>query len=142
MNAAEPKSLILFDGVCNLCNSAVNFIIDRDPEGRFEFAPLQSPLGESTLSEKGMTDASNLSTMVLVEDGRCFTRSTAALRIGRRLKFPWPLLYGMIIVPRFLRDWLYNRVAKNRYRWFGKHETCRMPTAELAARFRDTARQM
>lgn len=140
MSERGPKSLILFDGVCNLCSASVNFIINRDPHERFEFAPLQSPLGQKTLAEHGLSESSNLSTMVLIEDDRCFTRSSAAPRVARHLKFPWPMLYITILIPRFLRDAFYNWIARNRYRWFGKRDACRMPTPELASRFRSEIR--
>ncbi len=133
MPHTEPV-VVLFDGVCNLCNAAVRFIIDRDPAGRFQFAPLQSAAGQELLSRHGL-DAEQLQTIVLVEDGRAYTRSTAALRIARRLRAPWSLLYGLIALPAPLRDWAYDLVGRNRYRWFGRRESCRIPTPEERARF-------
>lgn len=126
--------VVLFDGVCNLCNSAVNFIIDRDPGAAFRFAPLQSEPGR-TLTTRCSVDLAATDSLILVEGDRYYVRSTAALRIARRLTGAWPLCYGFILVPRPLRDWAYDWIARNRYRWFGKRETCRLPTPEDRARF-------
>ena len=128
--------LILFDGVCNLCAWAVRFIIERDPCGVFRFAALQSETGRRHLEAHGLPTDS-LGTFVLIEDGAAFTESTAALRVARRLSFPWPLCYAAIVLPRFVRDPLYRFIARNRYRWFGKQDSCLMPTPELRARFVD-----
>jgi predicted DCC family thiol-disulfide oxidoreductase YuxK len=125
--------VILFDGVCNLCNGAVQFVIERDPAARFGFAALQSPVAARLMGSGG--SGSRLDSIVLLEDGRVWTQSTAALRIARRLRFPWPAAYAMIVVPRPLRDWIYNLVARNRYRWFGQREMCMVPTPALRARF-------
>ena len=128
------RSIVLFDGVCNLCNGAVQFIINRDPEGRFSFASLQSAAGQARLREFGLsTDA--FDSFVLVEGGKAYTRSTAALRIARQLPGPWRFLYALIIVPRPLRDWAYDLVARNRYRLFGRRDSCMIPTPELKAKF-------
>lgn len=127
-------NVVLFDGVCNVCNSAVNFIIDRDPQARFHFASLQSPQGIA-LAESHGVDATKLSTMVLIDGGRAYTNSTALLRVARRLRAPWPLAYVGMIVPRALRDVAYRFLVANRYRWFGKSESCRVPTPEIRSRF-------
>jgi predicted DCC family thiol-disulfide oxidoreductase YuxK len=127
-------SLVLFDGVCNLCNGVVQFIIARDPHGRFQFAALQSAAARRVIEEHGALDRLP-DAIVLVEDGRLYTRSTAALRIARRLTFPWPLTVVLLAVPRPLRDWVYTLFASRRYRWFGRRETCMMATPELRARF-------
>lgn len=126
--------IILFDGVCNLCNGAVNFVIDRDTGGHFKFAALQSEAARALMTEHTLPPGA-LDSIVLVEDGRVYQRSDAALRIARRLRGIWPLLYGFMIVPRFIRDRVYDVVAANRYRWFGKEDACRVPTPELRARF-------
>lgn len=128
-------AVVLFDGVCNLCNGAVNFIIDRDPSARFRFAALQSDQAAGLLAPLGRVPEAEPSSFVLVEDGRVYERSTAALRVARKLPGAWKLFYAFIIVPRPLRDAVYRFVARNRYRWFGKAEACRMPTPELRARF-------
>ncbi len=130
----SPNPIILFDGVCNLCNGAVNFIIDRDPEARFRLAALQSDVGQSILREHQLSTA-DFDTIVLVEGDTIFSKSTAALRISKRLSGGWPLFYMLIIIPRWFRDWVYNWVSRNRYKWFGKQEACRIPTPELRSRF-------
>jgi predicted DCC family thiol-disulfide oxidoreductase YuxK len=126
--------VVLFDGVCNLCNGAVNFVIDRDPEGYFKFAALQSDEGQDLLDAVGAADT-GLSSIILVEEGKVYRQSTAALRIARRLSGAWPLLYLFIVVPRPLRDLVYDWIANNRYDWFGKRDQCRIPTPDLQARF-------
>jgi predicted DCC family thiol-disulfide oxidoreductase YuxK len=132
--APDGPALVLFDGVCNLCNGAVNFIIDRDPAAYFRFAPLQSDAAREHLAGTSAS-AADLDTIVLIEDGTAYVRSTAALRIARRLTAPWPLLSLFVAVPRPLRDAIYNWIAQNRYDWFGKRDQCRLPTPELKARF-------
>ncbi|WP_059051325.1 thiol-disulfide oxidoreductase DCC family protein [Paenibacillus senegalimassiliensis] len=129
-----PEYIVLFDGVCHLCQGAVKFIIKRDSKQKFHFASLQSPSARRLLKEAGL-DGESLETMILIEQGVYHTRSTAALRIARALRFPWPLLYTFILVPKPWRDVVYTAIAKRRYRWFGKDEVCMMPTAELKARF-------
>jgi len=131
---SASSSIVLFDGVCNLCDSTVLFVIDRDPEGRFRFASLQSEVGARLLAEHDLPE-DTLDTFVLIEDGRAFVRSTAALRVARRLPFPWWLLGAFLLVPAALRDPVYRWVARNRYRWFGTRESCRVPTPELRERF-------
>ena len=128
----EP--IILFDGVCNLCNSAVNFVIKRDKKSVFKFATLQSDLARKILSDNSLL-FTDLNSFVLVENGVIYTRSTAALRVCRYLKGLWPLMFGFIIVPRFIRDLIYNWISKNRYRWFGKKESCMIPTPDVLTRF-------
>ena len=126
--------VILFDGVCNLCNASVLFIIDRDPRGHFAFAPLQSDYAAAQLREHGR-QGDGLTTVILIEDGQVYDRSSAALRIARRLSGLWPLLSVFRIVPRPLRDLAYDWLARHRYRWFGRTEACRLPTPELRTRF-------
>jgi predicted DCC family thiol-disulfide oxidoreductase YuxK len=129
--------VILFDGVCNLCNGFVQFVIARDRGGYFRFGPLQSAAAQRLIDAAGGS-RSLPDSMVLVADGRLWTRSSAALRIARRLSFPWPLLYALVVVPRPVRDWIYNIVASNRYDWFGRRDVCMTPTAELRGRFIET----
>jgi len=133
-NHSSPHAIVFFDGVCNLCNGAVNFIIDRDPDAYFRFAPLQSDAADQMLSHTDAADA-DLSIIVLLEGGTMYTRSTAALRIARHLSGPWPLLSAFLVVPCPLRDAVYDWVAANRYRWFGRRDQCRVPTPVLKARF-------
>ncbi len=130
------RPLVLFDGVCNLCNAAINFLIDHDPEATLRFASLQSTGGRAAIVRSGgEPPEGDPSTILLIEGGRIYARSTAALRVARRLGWPYKLLYAFIVVPRPLRDAVYEWVARNRYRWFGKSEVCRVPTPELRARF-------
>lgn len=128
--------IILFDGVCNLCSGSVNFIIKRDDDGAFKFAPLQSEAGVRFVEEYNIQDE-GLETFVLVEDGNAYTRSTAALRALRRLGGLWGLLYVFIVIPTPMRDAVYNFVARNRYRWFGKQDECMIPGPEIKDRFLD-----
>jgi len=136
LNSLESidRPIILFDGVCNLCNSAVNFIIKRDKEKKFRFAPLQSPAGESLLNQYELS-TSDLQSFVLIEEKKAFTKTTAALRVTKYLYTPWPMMQAFLVVPTFLRDPVYNFIARNRYKWFGKKEECMVPTAELRSRF-------
>ncbi|WP_028540244.1 thiol-disulfide oxidoreductase DCC family protein [Paenibacillus sp. J14] len=128
------EHVILFDGVCHLCQGAVKFIIKHDPAGRFRFASLQSQAGSRLLQAAGAHEKS-LDSVVLIENGTYYIRSAAALRIARGLRYPWPLLYALIVIPKGLRDAVYQFIAKHRYRWFGKDETCLVPTRELRERF-------
>jgi predicted DCC family thiol-disulfide oxidoreductase YuxK len=134
MAQAAEHPLILFDGVCNLCNASVDLLIRHDPAAHFRFASLQSPLARRRLSSHGL-DPDALSSIVLVEGNRAFTRSAAALRIARRLPLLRPLAYIGAVLPAPLGDWLYDAIASHRYRWFGKRDTCRIPTAEERSRF-------
>jgi predicted DCC family thiol-disulfide oxidoreductase YuxK len=133
-NKTGGKSIVLIDGVCHLCQGLVRFIIPRDPKARFLFAPLQSETAGRMLSAGGL-GSDQLNTVVLVENGTCYTESAAVLRIARGLRFPWPAAYIFILVPRPLRDALYRLVARNRYRWFGRDEQCLLPTPEIRKRF-------
>ncbi len=126
--------IVLFDGVCNLCHESVNFIIDRDPQQQFRFASLQSEVGEKLLAQYELPTV-YLRSLVLVEGHRVFTKSTAALKIARRLDGLWPLCYIFIVFPPAIRDFFYDIVARNRYRFFGKSNACRYPTAADRARF-------
>ncbi len=128
------KTIVLFDGVCNFCNSSVNFIIKHDTKNYFRFAPLQSEAGKQLLKQFGQ-DPLKLDSLVLIENNILYKRSTAALRIAKQLNGAYFLLYGFIIIPRFLRDGVYNYIGSNRYKWFGKKDSCMIPTAEMKERF-------
>ncbi|MED4727864.1 thiol-disulfide oxidoreductase DCC family protein [Aneurinibacillus migulanus] len=130
----EQQAVLLFDGVCNLCSQAVLFIIPRDPEGTVHFASLQSDTGQRLLTWHGLSP-DKLDTIVLIEAGKSYIKSTAALKIAQKLYRLWPLLYVFIIIPRPLRDAVYDWIARNRYRWFGKKEQCLMPTPAIRERF-------
>jgi len=126
--------LVLYDGTCGLCNRSVQLILRHDRRGRFHFAALQSDVGRAMLERHGLpVDA--LDTVVLVEDGHACTKSTAALRIARRMDAPWPALGALRLVPRPVRDFFYDRVAKSRYRIFGRVDACMLPPPEVRARF-------
>ncbi len=128
------SAIILFDGVCNFCNGSVNFIIERDQEAYFKFAPLQSEIGQKLLDEHGINKMETDS-VVLIEEGKAYVRTTAALRIARNLSGAWRWFYGFIVVPSFFRDIFYKLFAKYRYRMFGKQDACMMPTPEIRERF-------
>lgn len=134
LEKASGRDIILFDGVCNLCSTAVDFILDRDPKGNFAFASLQSEAGQEVLSHYGLS-TENFDSVVLVRNGRVFQKSRAALEIASRLSGAWPLLQFFKVVPRFISDTAYNFIGKNRYRFFGKRETCRFPTPDIRSRF-------
>lgn len=131
---AVEHPVILFDGVCNLCNNSVLFVIKRDPKKKFRFASLQSEFGRNQMRNFRLDD-SELNSVLLVKQDKLFQKSNAALEIARQLTGGWPLLYGFIIIPSFIRDGVYNWISRNRYRWFGRKEACMIPTPELKARF-------
>ncbi len=130
----NKESIILFDGVCNLCNSSVNFIIDRDKNKLFRFASLQSEAGKDLL-KKFNSDSENLDSVVVITNGKLHKKSSAALKIASMLPAPYPLASAFLIIPPFIRDKIYDYIAANRYKWFGKKDSCRMPDADLKSRF-------
>lgn len=134
MNNFEGKSIIFFDGVCNLCNSSVNFIIKHDKKKQFLFASLQSDVAKEILlqynSKKIMLDS-----IILLENGLIYEKSTAALKISKHLNHGFYLLFIFIFIPKFFRDSIYTYIAKNRYKWYGKKDSCMIPTKELKDRF-------
>ena len=134
MNKQFTHSIILFDGVCNLCNGAVNFVIKRDPGNVFKFAPLQEKQGALLLKTHAI-DIQKLDSIVLIENGNVYTKSSAALRIARKMSNLWPLFFVLLIIPNFIRDGVYDFIAKNRYKWFGKKEQCMIPTPGLREKF-------
>ncbi len=136
-NLPKNKKIILFDGVCNLCNNAINFIIEHDKKDVFRFASLQSDLGKKLVSERGI-DPEVLDTIYLIEPGVVYyEKSTAALKIAEDLSGGYSFMKYFIYLPKFIRDGVYNLVASNRYSWFGKKESCMIPTPELKAKFLD-----
>lgn len=130
----KQQPLILFDGVCNFCNGAVNFTIKRDKKAIIQYAPLQSEKGRLFLRQYNLP-VEEMRSFIFIEDGKVYMRSTAALRVCRYLRGGWPACYGLIIVPGFIRDGIYNWVAKNRYKWFGKKDQCMVPSPEVRRRF-------
>ena len=130
----QNRPVVIFDGVCELCNASVDFIMKWEKRPDLLFTANQNEPGRKIMEKHGQ-DPDSVSTIFLYENGKLYSRSTAALRIARRLKFPLNLLYAGMILPRFLRDAVYKWIARNRYRWFGKKDTCRMPSPEEMARF-------
>lgn len=130
----NDKPVLLFDGVCRLCTGAVSFIIKRDPRARLLFASLQSAAGQQLLAQFRLERAV-FSTLVLIDGPRCYTKSTAVLRVCKYLSGLWPLLYGLILIPRPLRDLVYDWIARNRHAWFGRQDACPVPTEEVKGRF-------
>lgn len=128
------QPILLFDGVCNLCDDMVQQVIKRDRKGKFMFASLQSDTGQALL-KKFNRPTNDFDSFVIVEGDKHYTKSTAALRVLRGFGGGWKLMYGFIVIPKFIRDGVYNLIAKNRYRWYGKKDQCMMPTPELKARF-------
>jgi predicted DCC family thiol-disulfide oxidoreductase YuxK len=126
--------VVVFDGYCVLCDGWVSFIMARDHRHLFRFAPLQGRAGQRLLNAAG-PDAAGGESVVLVLDGRAYTKSTAALRIFGLLDYPWTLLQGLLIVPRVLRDAVYDLVARNRYAWFGRRTSCRLPSPQEQSLF-------
>ena len=132
----SPERLLFFDGVCNLCNGLVQFIIRHDKHDRFHFAPLQGSAGHRFLQAERL-DPDTLDSLVYRRKGKVLTRSTAALYVARDLGGFWSIAYAFILIPRFIRDAAYDLVARERYKWFGKRENCMVPTKELLERFLD-----
>lgn len=134
MNKNVNKKIVLFDGVCNLCSNSVQFILKRDKKNQFLFGSLQGKAGQEYLAKFNLP-ANTFNSFMLVEGDTLYTRSAAALRMLKYVGGGWSLLYAFIIVPKFIRDGVYNLVAKNRYKWFGKKEACWIPTPALKAKF-------
>ncbi len=133
---SSQRPVIYFDGVCNLCNGAIQFIIKRDKKKQFQFASLQGKAGTELLQKHNLP-LDDFNSFILTEGDKIYTKSTAALRVARKLSGGWKLLYGFMIVPRFIRNGVYNVIAKNRYKWFGRKDECMIPTPELKERFLD-----
>ncbi|WP_036833945.1 thiol-disulfide oxidoreductase DCC family protein [Pontibacillus litoralis] len=129
------KQIVLFDGVCHFCSQSVQFIIKRDKQERFQFASLQGEVGQQLLTQYHTKN--NINSMVLIQEGRVYTRSTAALKIANELDGAWKLCCACIIIPRFMRDKVYDIIANNRYKWFGKKDVCTIPSPQMRKRFLD-----
>lgn len=125
--------VILFDGVCNFCDASVQFILNRDPKGIFQFASLQSEAGQNLVKKHNVP--ADVDSMILIEDDKVYYKSTAALRISRHLQGAWKWLYGLIIIPSPIRNIVYDLIAKNRYKWFGQKESCMLPPPNIRKRF-------
>ncbi|TXG39651.1 thiol-disulfide oxidoreductase DCC family protein [Seonamhaeicola maritimus] len=135
INVPKSKKLILFDGVCNLCNNSVQYVIKHDKKNMFLFAPLQSKIGEEIIQAYNI-DTSKIDSILLYTPEKGINhKSTAALKIAHQLGFPRNLMGIFFIIPPFIRNWIYDYVAKNRYKWYGKKEACMIPTPELKSKF-------
>ncbi len=130
----NTKSLILFDGMCNFCNTSVNNIIKYDKKNVFKFAAIQSDAGKKLLTEHSM-DTLKIDSILLIENNTVFTKSTAVLKIAKQLSGRYKLCYAFIIIPTFMRDVVYDLIARNRYKWFGKKESCMIPSIEVREKF-------
>ncbi|HEX5152014.1 MAG TPA: thiol-disulfide oxidoreductase DCC family protein [Parafilimonas sp.] len=137
MNEPEKHPVILFDGVCNLCYTSVQYVIKHDPQKVFRFASLQSPFAQKILTGQNLS-SNDYRSFILFAGNKIYTRSTAALLVARRLSGFAKFLYVFMILPKFMRDAAYNIIAKNRYKWFGKKQDCRLPAPELKNLFLDT----
>ena len=137
MNELGKHPVILFDGLCNLCSASVQYVIKHDPQRIFRFASLQSPRAQKILSGHNLS-LNDYSSFVLFTGNKIYTRSTAALMVAKKISGIAKLLYPLIILPKFIRDTVYNIIAKNRYKWFGKKQACWLPTPELKNLFLDT----
>ncbi len=136
-NIPENKKIVLFDGVCNLCNNAIQRIIKNDKKDIFRFASLQSDLGKKLVAERGM-DPEEIDSIILIDPGVAYyKKSTAALEISRELSGGYSLLKNFLFLPEVIRDGVYDIIATNRYKWFGKKDQCMIPTPELKAKFLD-----
>ncbi len=136
MNKDVNKKIVLFDGVCNLCSNSVQFILKRDKKNQFLFGSLQGKAGQEYLAKYNLP-LNTFNSFMLVEGDTLYSSSAAALRMLKHLGGGWSLLYAFIIVPKFIRDAVYNLIAKNRYKWFGKKEECWIPAPALKEKFLD-----
>lgn len=136
MEPASDQRVILFDGVCNFCNYWAQFALKRDKKGTLRFTTLQGETAKTLLPQYHI-DHTRITSVVFINgpEKKAYTQSSAALHICRYLRGGWPLFYGLIVIPRFIRDALYNIIARNRYKWFGKKESCMLPTPEQRSRF-------
>ncbi|MCZ4222066.1 thiol-disulfide oxidoreductase DCC family protein [Pedobacter rhodius] len=128
--------IIFFDGVCNLCNTSVQFVIKHDKANLFSFSALQGNYAKKVLPGFNV-DFDKINSILLIENNKLYTKSSAALRVAKKLNGLLPILYVFILVPKFIRDWIYDIIAKNRYKWWGKQESCWVPTPDLKSKFYD-----
>jgi predicted DCC family thiol-disulfide oxidoreductase YuxK len=126
--------IVLFDGICNLCNRSVQFIIKHDKERKFRFASLQSEFGKLKIIENQI-DAHKFDSIIYFHNHKYYSKSTAVLKIAKHLDGLWPIFFGFIIIPPFIRDWIYDFLSKRRYAWFGKNDTCMVPSPDNKWRF-------
>src|SRR5262249_43935000 len=134
MESQNLNEIVLFDGVCNLCSSSVQFVLKKEKEPRLKFASLQSETGKQLL-KKYQVDSSKVDSIVFIKNDKAYIKSGAALRLTTYLRGLYPALYGFLIIPPFIRNWFYDWIAAHRYKWFGKTEACMIPNPELRSRF-------
>jgi predicted DCC family thiol-disulfide oxidoreductase YuxK len=130
----EEHPIILFDGVCNFCNGAINFVLRHDKKGVFRFAPLQSQIGQKLLEQYGLA-TKDFNSFVLIDNGKVYKKSAASLRVMNKLPWYWKEAQILRIIPTPFRDAIYDFIAKNRYKWFGEKDQCMVPTPEIRGRF-------
>lgn len=130
----KHKKLILFDGVCNLCNNSVQYVIKKDKKNTYLFAPLQGDIGQQIINTFDV-DTAKTDSILLYTNGKLYSKSTAALKVAATLGFPTNMLSIFLIVPPFIRNWVYDFIAKNRYKWYGRKDACMIPTPELKSKF-------
>jgi predicted DCC family thiol-disulfide oxidoreductase YuxK len=138
----SSKPILIFDGVCNFCNWWVDFVLKRDKKGKVLFTANQEPAGQAILAKFGITTFGDPDSVYLYQDGHLYSYSSAALRLAKLLPFPWFLMAGFLIIPRFIRDGIYKWIARNRYKWFGKTEACRLPQPGELERFLQSEEQL
>ncbi len=136
-SASNKPAIILFDGVCNLCTGSLRFVIEHDANKHFKFAALQSSVAKDKLPQRDKHLADELSSIILIDEAGVWFKSTAALRISRKLSGGWPLLQVLLLIPRPLRDALYDYIGKRRYQWFGYTQSCWLPKEDISDRFID-----
>lgn len=134
MSDSRDNPIILFDGVCKFCHASIQFVIRRDQHLHFRFCPLQSPKGQQLAIEHGIGNP-GLTSIILLDNNHIYRKSSAALRIARKLAVPWPILYVFIVIPPFIRDAVYDFIGNHRYQWFGKFDQCMIPDDETRERF-------
>jgi predicted DCC family thiol-disulfide oxidoreductase YuxK len=133
-NILKNKTILLFDGYCNLCHSSVQFVLKHEKNNDLYFTSLQSPIGEEILKHYSI-NPNEIDSLVLIEKNKAYIKSSAALRVSKYLKGFYPICFGLLIIPSFIRNWVYDYVAKNRYKWFGKMDNCLVPDENLSKRF-------
>jgi predicted DCC family thiol-disulfide oxidoreductase YuxK len=131
-----PNNILLFDGVCNLCSNAVQFVLKKNAKENIFFASLQSEVGKSLLA-KYHIDSTKVNSLVYIKEGKAYTKSSGALHLSKSLKVPYNFIAVLLIIPKPIRDWIYNIIANKRYKWFGKKETCWLPNPKWKHRFLD-----
>ena len=127
---------MLFDGVCNFCNTTVRFVLAYNRAENIQFSPLQSDFAKQLLAQHNLS-SDDMNTVVFIEDNKAYTRSTAAFQISKHLIYPWKAIYYFKFVPKSITDWIYDLIAKNRYSWFGKKNQCMVPKPEWRERFHE-----